>query len=931
MDVRVRTLKNGLTVYVTRNPEIPRFYTEIAVRAGSKHDPAQNTGLAHYLEHLLFKGSTRFGTQDYAREKPLLDRIRALYDQRFVSKDPAERKRLYDEINRLGLEAAKFAVPNELDTLYKALGGSHLNAHTSHEETVYKVGLPKNRLAQWARIEAERFRAPVMRLFLPELEVVYEEKNRSLDNKFQVISDAVDGLLYKKHPYGQQRTIGKVEHLKNPNIRTIEEFYARNYVPGNMAIFLSGDVDPDAAIATIEAAFSGWEARPVPPQPTFADPPPQGVERVTVTYPGEPFCLLAFRTASVRSKDADALKLVDMILDNATAGLINLNLNQAQKVRQAGSFPALHNEYGAQYMYAIPKEGQTLEEVEALLLEQVAHLKRGEFEDWVLPAIIRDYKIQQRQLLESNPGRVSLMREAFISFTPWQDKIGEIARMEKLTKADVVRVANAYFQGAYVAGYRKDGPHKVPTIDKPKIDTIPIDPTRRSAFVTEVLAMPAPPIEPVFIDAAKDFRHTQPRPGVDLYVAKNPVNDLFTLTLSVDIGSRQEPRLQVAAELLEKAGTGSLDGSGVKKRWYQLGTNFKMTVGANRTEIRMSGLDAAFGDSMALARDLLRQPSVEPAILAELVAIAKNRRQTSAKDQKTLLSALAAYNLYGKDSPFLTRLSSARLDRLTVPELAGVLGRLLKTRFTVAYTGSLPFDAVAAVVAKIPGPGALQAPPAYRELRIRRPKKTEILLFDHKMAQTLFRIDFEGGAASEAERARIDLFNSYFAGGMDAIVFQEMRESRALVYTAQAVYRVAERKGDHDAMIGFVGTQADKTPEALEVFLRLIDDPPRSTERFEAARAALLTRYRTQKVGFRAILDTVLAWRRQGLAPDPRRARFAATARTSLDAVLAFQKKRLRGHAKLLSLVGDASRMDLQRIGKVGVVRKLAVGDIFTM
>jgi predicted Zn-dependent peptidase len=176
MAVEIYQLDNGLKVYLTENHESPRFEAQIAVRAGSKNDPPETTGLAHYLEHLLFKGTTHLGTTNYALEKPHLDRITALYEQHFHETDPEKRKAIYEEINRENQLASQYEVPNEVDKLYKAMGEVGLNAHTWHEETVYNVNLPSNRLEQWAVIESERFQHPIFRLFQPELEIVYEEK-----------------------------------------------------------------------------------------------------------------------------------------------------------------------------------------------------------------------------------------------------------------------------------------------------------------------------------------------------------------------------------------------------------------------------------------------------------------------------------------------------------------------------------------------------------------------------------------------------------------------------------------------------------------------------------------------------------------------------------------------------------------------------------
>src|SRR5437588_8407642 len=434
MVVQIYELDNGLKVYLTENHETPRFEAQIAVRAGSKNDPPESTGLAHYLEHMLFKGTTRIGTLDYEKEKPHLDRILELYEQHFHETDPEKRKAIYAEINRESQRAAQFEIPNEMDKLYKAMGEEGLNAHTYHEETVYQVNLPANRLEQWAIIESERFQNPVFRLFQPELEIVYEEKNRALDNKDAIIEFAANKLLCQKHPYGQQTTIGEVEHLKNPSLKNMYEFFEKNYVPGNMAIVISGDIDAGKTIKLIDRHFSAWKAKAVPSPKTWDEKPLQSAERVTVKYRGEEYALLAFRTPGRNDPDAEALKLVDMILNNATAGLIDLNLNQQQKVRRAGSSPELNNDYGAEYLWGIPKKGQPLKDVEDLLLQQIELIRKGEFEDWIIPAIITDFKKNRKAMLESDESRVAMMRNAFLAFQDWGHAIGEIDRMEKLTK-----------------------------------------------------------------------------------------------------------------------------------------------------------------------------------------------------------------------------------------------------------------------------------------------------------------------------------------------------------------------------------------------------------------------------------------------------------------------------------------------------------------
>ena len=930
MAAQIYQLDNGLTVYLTENREEPRFYAEISVRAGSKHDPSDATGIAHYLEHMLFKGTQNFGTLDYEKEKPHLDKITDFYEQHFHETDPEKRKEIYAAINETAQLATQYGIPNELDKLYKAMGGRGVNAHTWVEETVYKVDLPANRLKQWAVIESDRFIDPVFRLFQTELETVYEEKNRSMDNKGRIITEAVRDLLYKKHPYGQQTTLGSVEHLKNPSLKQMYQFYHTYYVPNNMAIHISGDINSAETIGIIDEHFSRWQPKELPEAKAWTEEPLQGAERVTVKYQGEEYVLLAFRTASRNHQDAEALRLLDMILDNATAGLINLNLNQGQKVRQAGSYPYLDNDYGAQYLWGIPKEGQSLEAVEALLLEQVELIKKGEFEEWIIPAVVTDFKKSQKADLESNRARVSIMRESFLAHQDWKTTVGEISRMEKLAKADIVAVANRYFGANYVAGYRIDEQHEVLTIEKPALDTIEIDATRQSEFAKGVLEMSVEEIEPVFVDAAKDYQISDYHEGAKLYYAQNPINDLFVFTISVDVGSRHNNKLDIAAQLLDKSGTSEYSSEDLKKEWYKLGTDFGLSVENNETTISISGLDENFGASLALAMDYLTHPTADSATLEELVKIILANREDAKKNYRSIRGALVNYNRHGKDSRYLQLLPSEAVQKLTVDELHEVIRGLLSYKHTISYTGSIPLDEIQSTL-KMHHPieGALATPPPYYFLKTRVPEKTEILFFQKELAQSQVDIEFGGEDYNEANNPAIQLYNAYFAGGMSGIVFQELREARALAYSTFARYATGSRKDEQNLMWGYIACQADKTPEAVEALIDLIDNLPESPERFDEARQSRIVRYRTAKIGFRQVIGAVRSWERLGVPIDPRIARYESIRASNMDLMLQFHKAHVQGHPKLISIVGDRNRMDMDRLTAVGEVIEIGLEDIF--
>ena len=934
MAVHTYRLDNGLTVYLTENHEKPRFYAEIVVRAGSKYDPEVATGMAHYLEHMLFKGTDEIGTLDYEAEKVHLDSIVTLYERHWHSTDPADRMAIYALIQEQGQLAAQYAAPGEMDKMYSSMGAEGLNAHTGSEEVVFKVDLPSNRLEHWVRVEAERFADPVFRLFQTELETVYEEKNRSIDNKDRLISEAVDGLLWKVHPYGQRTTIGTVEHLKNPSLSRMYEYFETWYVPNNAAIVISGDIDIDATMQLIDTHFSAWKPRDLPKLPKWKEKDLEGAERVEVFYPGEEIVILAFRTEASTHKNTEGLQLLDMVLDNATAGLINLNLNQQQRVRRAGSWTTSHynvNDDGAQYLYGIPKEGQTLEEVEGLLLEQLGILRRGEFEEWLIPAIITDFKIGYKRRLEGNGSRAALLRNAFLSFEDWKDARRKLERMERVSKKDIVKLARKYFRDDYVAGYRRDGEQDLPSIDKPPLEAIELDRSRQSPYAAAILAMPYDAIEPEYLVPGRDYTTRQVRPGIELYYAANPVNDLFTLRLVIDVGRRHDNRLPMARNLMDKSGTARFTSEELKKQWYRLGSEFSLSVDDHETVVTLSGLDENFGASVALMVEALSQPSASDETMSELVAITLANRADAVKDHRAIQTALYRFHRYGEQSHYRRVPSNEALQQLTPGELHELVRNLLGYEHRLEYTGSKTTQQVLAELEmsyKLPA-ADLQPPPAFEPVAIRAPEATEILIFDKEMAQALVRIESGDVPYTEALRPASDLYDEYFYGGMAGIVFQELREARGLAYSAWARYFTGNRRGEPNLMVGSIGCQADKTTEALAAFLDLIDNLPQSPQRFAEAQAAQVNALRTTRLGFREVLGTVRLWERQGVTIDPRAWRYEQIQNADLARVLEFHREHIGGRPKLVTIVGDARRIDREQLAAHGTVREVGVEDIF--
>ncbi|MDA8991053.1 insulinase family protein [Opitutales bacterium] len=931
MEVIQKTLSNGLTIYISPNTEEPRFYAEIITRAGSKHDPATNTGLAHYLEHLLFKGTQSFGTLNFEKEKPYLDQITKLYEERSKESNETKRSEIYKKINQISTKSAEIAIPNEMDRVYSDMGAKGINAHTWHEETVYKVDLPSNRLAHWAKIESNRFTEPVFRLFHTELETVYEEKNRSIDNKDRLLHRVVNDLLFKSHPYGQQSTLGTVDHLKNPSITAIEDFFAKHYVPENMAICISGDIDPDQAIKIIEENFSTWKNQEsLREEPSWEEDPLKGREFVQVQYLGEEQVLLAFRTAPRFHEDYSALRLIDMILDNSVAGLVNLNLVNQQKVRAAGCFPINYNDYGAHYFMGSPKDDQTLEEVEKLLLEQVEMVKAGKFDEWILPAVINDFKKRHKEDLESNSKRVELMRDAFLAFIDWNKMDNQIADLEKVTKEEIIRVANKYYGNDYVVGFRIDAQHDLPSIDKPSIDPLKINPDKESDFMRSVTQIPHQPFTPKFIQEGNDYRVISISEKIQLVHAANPLNDLFAMEVRMEIGNDHQPMLTLAKRMLDRAGAEQLSSEQLKIEWYKLATEFGFGVGEHFSTFSINGLDENLEESLELARKHLLSPSINENTWSETKSIILSERDDEQKDPRALSNALAHFHRYGIESRYLKRPSDSDLNASSVDSLTQLLTSLFDVKRTVLYYGPRSVEEVTTSIKNgFLGSEPSNDSPAIKPNRSLSPDANQVFFLQKEMAQAQVRLEFSVGTYNEKNAPVGQLFNEYFGGGMAGLVFQELREARALAYSAWAHYFSPSRPEDENILVGAIGCQADKTLEAVNAFIELLDNMPINETRWNSAHTAILSSYRTNPISSRSIPGFVYDFNNLGLAEDPRSVRYESLQTSKINSLREFYEEEIQPKSILLSIVGDSNKIDLEELKKIGPVTEIQPEQLF--
>ncbi len=935
--VQMYTLANGLRLFLTVNKDEPRVYTEIAVRVGSKHDPAETTGLAHYFEHMMFKGTDRLGSLDWPTEKALLDQIEQKFEEHRQEQNPLKKKELYAEIDSLSFEAAKYAAANEYDKLVSAIGAKGTNAYTWVEQTVYVNDIPSNELERWFELESERFRRPVLRLFHTELETVFEEYNISQDKDFRKTMKAMQEVLTPTHPYGTQTTLGRGEDLKNPSQTNIYRFFDRYYVPNNMALVLAGDFDLEQAVALAERYFGHFQAKPIPVF-SFEKQPELTARTRRDVYGNEAEWLeIGWRFDGAGSEEAVLLPLIANMLHNYQAGLFDLHLIQKQQLLEAFAYPRVYEDYSSLLLYGKPREGQSLEEVEKLFLEQIANLRNGHFEDWLPAAVVKDLKLSEIKEFEKNQGRAGAIVNSFVLGLDWSEMVQRWKKLEKVTKADIMAFAQKHLRiDNFTVVFKHHGEdNSVMKVEKPPITPIEVNRTDISGFAQEFLTQESSDIEPQFIDFQKTIHQTSVAPQFELRSVQEPDSKLFRLYYTFDMGRLSDRRLALLASYLPFLGTSKYSGTEMQQAFYRLGVNFSANCQDDHFYFALTGLEESFEEAVSYMEHLLADAQPNPEALHNLVTDILLRRENDKKDKRVVLTkAMANYAKYGPVSPFSDKLSREQLFAVKPDDLTDLLRDLLTFQHEVFYFGPQHPTAVAEILKRrhtLPETVSLKGPlkaKEYPELAVEK----DVVFFVHFPTVQVELLLLSKGTPqfSLDEYVFAEWYNQYFGYGLSSIVFQEIRESKALAYSAYAYAANPAKKDRAHWLQAYVGTQPDKLREAVEAFEAILENMPVSLPQMENARQSVRKQIAAGRITKSDLYWTWRGNRDKGFPNRDLRADvYQKLEHADAADLIHYQQRHVKGRQYTWLVLGDRQRIDFAYLQKIGKVQELTLEEVF--
>jgi predicted Zn-dependent peptidase len=927
---RFYTLKNGLTVILSPTNKDPRIQAYVAVKAGSKTDPASNTGLAHYLEHMLFKGTDKYGTLDWPKEKTELDKIADLYEKYNKSKDDAKRKQIYKAIDSISGVASKLAIANEYDKMMSAMGAQGTNAFTSFEQTVYTDDVPSSSLDKYLAVQAERFRNPIFRIFHTELEAVYEEKNRSLDSDGSKVFEELFASLFKKHNYGLQTTIGTVEHLKNPSLVEIRNYFNKYYVPNNMGVILSGDFNPDEVIAKIDKTFGQMQAKPFQKY-TFEDEAPITAPIIKeIVGPDAENLTIGFRLPGNKDKDVLLADLVGKILTNGKAGLLDLNLVKKQKLLNASAFTYTLIDHGILYLSAAPTNGQSLEEVKSLVLNEIENLKKGNFDDQLITSIINNIKKDKIYETEKYSDRASNLMDAFTSELDWQNQVAYVENLSKIKKEDIVAFANKYLGDNYAAIFKRKGEKSTnEKIEKPQITPIETNADKQSLFVASINTMPSNASKPVFINFEKDIQKSNIGPATVLYVP-NTDNSIFRLKYRYKIGTLNDLKQSLATQYMRFLGTDKKSSEEIAKAFYNIACSFNISSGEEYTTVSIEGLQENFDKAVKLYEEVINNVQPDEAALKALVARITKSRIDAKANKNAILQGLTSYAMYGAENKFNNTFSNDQLANVTSTELIQSLKNLNNYEQTVIYYGPKNLKSLVNDLKQIHKiPAKFSATPSVKEFKQVAQASNQVLFADYDMVQAETRWIRNTDKYDASKNTIVNVFNNYFGGGMGSIVFQTIRESKALAYSTFGYYISPQKKDDQYYYIGYVGSQADKFKDAASSMNELLNTMPELTGNLELAKNQVKKDIETERITQDNIIFSYLAAKELGQSEDMRKNTYTTVSGITMNDLVSFANQNIASKAYTYAIVASEKNVSMEDMKKLGEVKKLTLEEIF--
>ena len=921
-------LKNGLSVIIWEDNTQPDVYGAVAVRAGSINDPEQYTGLAHYLEHLMFKGTQTIGALNWTEEEPIYNQIIAKYDEMANETDPAKKKAISDEINELTVAAGKISVSNEFSNLNESMGGKGLNAGTGYDMTYYHNYFPAFQINKWLELSSQRFLKPVFRTFQTELETVYEEYNMYKDMPSEVQSEFIREKAFEGHPYSRS-IAGLGEHLKNPRLSELIKFYNDWYVAENMALILVGNVNTEQIQRRIAATFGRLPQGKTPERKQYPNLEITGRKQYSAKIGDYPSVVMIYPGVPSGHPDENALKIALSLLSNgsSTGALDKLSIDGEITAGYAGLSSL--REQGRCMIQAIPlydqnqRRYESNKSVEKKALKVIEQIANGDFEPWIVDAIkanlCRSYDISQ----ESNQGMLYKLMSAFINEQDFSTVLEYKEEIANISVEDIKRVAKQYLGKDYmVINIEAGKSNKGEKIEKPGYDPIEPPVGQQSLYAQQFKTLPIGSVEENFMD----FNEVKSQPINEkskFFYTQNTVNPVFSLTVRYGVGTEKYPNLGIAASLMNNAGImGAYEPQELKKELSKLNISCNVFADDDYLTVYMTGYENNLADACQLLARQILMPKLDEKQMKRLQGSALGARAQRKNNPETLGGALEQYIRYGSESGYLKELTDKEIFELGISTLTGDINRASNYEAEIFYTGALPYETAYEILSNnlplVANEKTSESPfiKPYADVQ----ENTIYFLPNSDTEQAQIFVFMPTTNYDKKDNVVRSAFNQYFSGGFNGLILHELREKRSMVYGADARVITPELPNYPTAFVGSLSTQNDKAVEAVGVFMDLVRNMPENPDRIDNIKNYMKQTLLSTKPSFRYKAQQFESQKRRGYTQDPAIENIPLIENLAFDDIVKFYEENVKDKPMVIGIMGNPkniSQDDLKKFGKV--------------
>ena len=921
-------LDNGLKVVLCEDHSAPTIHGTVYVHAGSKNDPLDATGMAHYFEHIMFKGTDKIGTIDWEKEKVYLDSIEIMYDKLHDSDELIEIESIINKINELSQASSEYVIPNELDVILNDMGCIENNAFTSFDYTIYKNIIPSNQVEKWMDVCVERFCNPVFRMFQNELATIYAEKNMMKGSRtISSYMNEVRRICYGKHPYSND-IIGSSIHLMTPQISRMREFYDTYYVANNMTLIIVGDFDTDSIKPLISEKFSilkkGDEF-----QHRYTVP---NIREKSVKTLMSPIKIgsMVYNGVDAKHDDYIVLKLICYMLSNGETGMFD-KLIQDDKVNDIQiDFQSLED-CGFIMIHYLNNMYSNRKKSEKMIYEILDAFKSGNFSDDLFEAVKMDFVVSNMLMNEDINNIVSNLINLEIRGMTYEEYLSEIESVRNLSKEDLIKVVNKYFNDKhYVIRTKKGFPLSEPTL-VPKWQTIDTKNTDKSSdFAKSIKERDMEEVNQQVIEYGKDVVIEQVNDAFTMFSSKNPHNNIFSITIEYNYGMLDNPDMRRNVMYWSLLGSKSMTYEEIKIELGKLGAYFNTSYYEDRFVFSIIGFEEYIDEILSICEDKIYNPSYDKKKLALVRQNELSLYESAKYVQQVWNDAVTEYVLYGDSSIYM--LEPPLINWINKGE--DMLFKEIQEPFnyggSIVYTGNIDNKIVLELLAshKLINNDAKAVEKKYRTIK---QYDEDMFYFAHNAASYSNEISIyvPSEVLTNIDEDRCKIFNEYFGIDSYSIMYQEIRESRSLAYMSMGLF-VNDYTGITPGFLyAILSTHPQKTNEAVEVMRNVITDMPKIEHKYNTAKKNLLSQVNTSFINSRQIPFMVKEWNEMGYNYDPRIEIKERLESVDYDGMIDFYNTKIKNKPIIITVVGNKNFVNIKKLKQYGNFKYLKFNKIY--